>query len=94
METINNSIFEGCEKQVLSKLCSLYAAWSLEKRLGDLYAGGFASPDSQLHDLLREGIISISKNLVDEAISLVDVYAPPNFVLNSPLGMSDGEVTL
>lgn len=60
--------------------------------MGDFYAGGFAAPDSQIEIFLREGIILISKNLVNEAVALVDVYAPPDFVLNSPLGMSDGEV--
>lgn len=31
--------------------------------------------------------------LKDDAVSLVDVIAPPDFVLNSALGRSDGEVT-
>ncbi|EFN80595.1 peroxisomal acyl-coenzyme A oxidase 3 isoform X2 [Harpegnathos saltator] len=80
------------ERQVLTDLCSLFGAVLLEKRLGDLYAGGFASPDSNIDNLLREGIIKLCKKLVDNAVALVDVLAPPDFVLNSPLGMSDGEV--
>lgn len=75
-------------------LCSLFGAITLEKRLGDLYAGGFASPNSNMDNFLREGIIILCKKLVDNAVALVDVLAPPDFVLNSPLGMSDGEVCI
>ena len=32
--------------------------------------------------------------LKDEAVSLVDVIAPPDFVLQSPIGASDGQVTI
>lgn len=70
----------------------MYAAWSLEKKLGDIYAGEFASLGSKIDFFLREGIINVSKDLVNDAVSLVDVLAPPDFILNSPLGMSDGEV--
>ncbi|XP_012527956.1 peroxisomal acyl-coenzyme A oxidase 3 [Monomorium pharaonis] len=80
------------EKEVLTKLCSLFGAITLEKRLGDLYGGGYASPNSNIDDLLREGIIILCRDLVDNVVALVDVLAPPDFVLNSALGMSDGEV--
>ncbi|XP_039308037.1 peroxisomal acyl-coenzyme A oxidase 3-like [Solenopsis invicta] len=80
------------EKEVLTKLCSLFGAVTLEKRLGDLYGGGYASSNSNIDDLLREGIIILCRDLVDNAVALVDVLAPPDFVLNSALGMSDGEV--
>lgn len=76
----------------MNKLCSLYAAWNIEKRLGDFYAGGFAAPNSKLDVLIRDGIIQLCKELVSEAVSLVDVLAPPDYILNSPLGMSDGNV--
>lgn len=29
-----------------------------------------------------------------EAVTLADVIAPPDYVLNSPLGMSDGDVSI
>ncbi|XP_014483341.1 PREDICTED: peroxisomal acyl-coenzyme A oxidase 3 isoform X2 [Dinoponera quadriceps] len=80
------------ERQVLMDLCSLFGAVILEKRLGDLYAGGFASPSSNVDSFLREGIVKLCKKLLDNAVALVDVLAPPDFILNSPLGMSDGEV--
>ncbi|XP_024878013.1 peroxisomal acyl-coenzyme A oxidase 3-like [Temnothorax curvispinosus] len=80
------------EREVLTKLCSLFGAITLEKRLGDLYGGGYASSNSNMDGLLRKGIITLCRDLVDDAVALVDVLAPPDFVLNSALGMSDGEV--
>ncbi|XP_012527960.2 peroxisomal acyl-coenzyme A oxidase 3 isoform X2 [Monomorium pharaonis] len=80
------------EREVLTKLCSLFGAVTLEKRLGDLYGGGYASPNSNIDSLLREGIIILCRDLVDNVVPLVDVLAPPDFVLNSALGMSDGEI--
>ncbi|KAM0727731.1 Peroxisomal acyl-coenzyme A oxidase 3 [Formica fusca] len=80
------------EREVLIKLCSLFGAVTLEKRLGDLYGYGYASSSSNINVFLREGIITLCRDLLDNAVALVDVLAPPDFVLNSPLGMSDGEV--
>ncbi|XP_033230589.1 peroxisomal acyl-coenzyme A oxidase 3-like [Belonocnema kinseyi] len=89
---IQDPVFEDSERQVLTKLCALFAAWSLEKRLVAFYAGGYALKNSNLEFFIRDGIISICKDLVNEAVSLIDVLAPPDFVVNSPLGMSDGEI--
>lgn len=80
------------EREVLTKLCSLFGATNLEKRLGDLYSGGYASPESNLNNFLREGLIILCRDLLENAVALVDVLAPPDFILNSALGMSDGEV--
>ena len=90
----NNSVYTADEKRVLSKLCSLYAAFNIEKRLGDFYAGGFAPQKSRMDSLIRDGITLLCKDLANEAVSLVDVLAPPDFVIKSPLGMSDGDVRL
>jgi len=32
------------------------------------------------------------KQLKDDAVALVDVFAPPDFILNSPIGKGSGEV--
>ncbi|XP_058800086.1 peroxisomal acyl-coenzyme A oxidase 3 isoform X3 [Phymastichus coffea] len=92
IENNNDSRYLDNERAVLNKLCSLYAAVNIEKKLGDFYAGGFATPVSKMDYLIRTGIIRLCKELVNEAVSLVDVLAPPDFVLNSPLGMSDGNI--
>lgn len=78
-------------KAVLLKLCSLYGACSLERHLATLYQGGYAvGPEPA--QLMRDGILDLFSKLKPEAVALVDVLAPPDFVLNSVLGKSDGKV--
>lgn len=43
-------------------------------------------------ELIKHGVLDLLKALKDDAISIVDAIAPIDFILNSPLGMSDGEV--
>ena len=84
----------GLEPQIaaaLRNLLLLFGLWSLEKHLGSLYQGGYASgplPSS----LIREGILALCRSLKGDAVALVDAIAPPDFILNSCLGNSDGEV--
>ncbi|XP_012272767.1 peroxisomal acyl-coenzyme A oxidase 3 isoform X2 [Orussus abietinus] len=89
---LQSSMWNLEEKRVLTKLCLLHAACVVEQSLGDLYAGGYVTSDSHFDVFLREGIMTLCKDLVNEAVALVDVLAPPDFVINSPLGMADGEV--
>lgn len=85
---------KGPESDVLSKMLSLYGANLIVKNyLGVLYEGGFIeSSQVAAGDLYHEGILSLLPQIKDEAIGLVDSVAPPDFILNSPLGMSDGKV--
>lgn len=92
MQCIKDPKWGVAEREVLTKLLQLYALSIIEKRMGDLYGGGYASPDSGMHELIREAITKLCKALVPEAVALVDAIAPPDFVMNSPLGMADGEV--
>lgn len=43
-------------------------------------------------ELLKAGIIELLPKLKDDAIPLIDAIAPTDFIINSPLGMSDGQV--
>lgn len=47
---------------------------------------------SEPAELIKHGVLDLLKALKDDAISIVDAIAPIDFILNSPLGMSDGEV--
>ncbi|CAH1402461.1 unnamed protein product [Nezara viridula] len=82
---------EGSIKEVLLKLAALYAAWNLEKNFVFMYEGGFVSSMDTAQNL-REGIIDLCENLKNDVVPLVDAVAPPDFILNSPLGCSDGNV--
>lgn len=55
--------------------------------------GGFISGAAP-STLIRDGIVHLCSVLKDDAVSLADVIAPCDFVLNSALGMSDGKVCI
>ncbi|CAI8050684.1 Peroxisomal acyl-coenzyme A oxidase 3 [Geodia barretti] len=76
---------------VLCRLGNLYSVWCLHKHSAVLYEGGyFTSPgDAQL---VKDSVLHFCRELKDEAVSLVDVIAPPDFILNSPIGHSSGQV--
>ncbi len=42
---------------------------------------------------IRASIVSLCRQLKDNAVSLMDAVALPDFILNSPIGMSDGHVS-
>ena len=43
-------------------------------------------------DTLRDTILRLCGGIKNDAVSLVDVYAPPDFILHAPIGLSDGQV--
>ena len=42
--------------------------------------------------LIQDTFVEITKDLKKDAVALADVLAPPDFILNSALGHSDGNV--
>ena len=42
--------------------------------------------------LIRDSVVELCAHLKNEAVALVDAVAPPDFILNSPIGSSDGQV--
>ncbi|XP_075150123.1 acyl-CoA oxidase 3 isoform X1 [Haematobia irritans] len=81
------------EKNALLKLLSMYGCHMVTKNAAIFYQGGYFRQNSQL-ELYQQAILDLLPILKNEAISLVDAIAPPDFILNSPLGMSDGNVYL
>lgn len=78
-------------KVVLTKLFLLYGYWSLEKHLATLYQGGYCN-GPRAAELIRQAILELCTSLKGEAVALVDSVSPPDFVVNSALGKSDGMV--
>ncbi|CAL8109772.1 unnamed protein product [Orchesella dallaii] len=78
-------------RQVLTNLFLLYGYWSLEKHLAILYQGGYAT-GPRAADLIRQAILELCGSIKGDAVALVDAVSPPDFVLNSALGKSDGMV--
>lgn len=78
-------------KDVLINLLLLFGYWSLEKHLTILYQGGYISGPSTTN-LIHEFILELCSLIKDDSVSLVDSLAPPDFILHSALGMSDGNI--
>ncbi|XP_030763359.1 peroxisomal acyl-coenzyme A oxidase 3-like [Sitophilus oryzae] len=78
-------------KTVLERILLLYGLFSLDKYLDVLYQGGFIAGDRPA-SLIQDGITEMCSRLKNDAVSLVDAIAAPDFVLNSVIGSSDGQV--
>ena len=63
----------------------------MEKFLPTLYQGGYVQ-GPEATSLVHEAILALCHDVKDDAVSLVDAMAPPDFILNSVLGASDGQV--
>lgn len=79
-------------KNVLTKLFALYGLFTLEKHVAFLYQGQYAT-GPQLANLIQDSVLKLCSELKNDAVALVDVIAPPDFILNSVLGASDGRVS-
>lgn len=77
---------------ILSKLAHLYGCWCLEKHLSTLTMANYLTNGAQLIDENRSTILKLCSQLKGESIALMDVLSPPDFILNSVLGYSDGKI--
>ncbi|XP_028420165.1 peroxisomal acyl-coenzyme A oxidase 3-like [Perca flavescens] len=78
-------------RPVLSKLCALYGLCSLRNHMATLYQGNYLSGRKPM-ELVQMAIITLCSQLKDDAVALVDVLAPTDFILNSPIGKADGQL--
>lgn len=78
---------------VLEKLGKLYGLWSLDKHLIYFYEGGYACGPN-MAKFVKESILKLCADLKPEMMGVIDALAPPDYVLNSVLGKSDGKVII
>lgn len=79
------------EQHALLKVLAFYGANLINKYAALFYQGGYFRDNAHI-ELYQKGIIDLLPVLKNESIALVDAIAPNDFILNSPLGMSDGNV--
>lgn len=78
-------------KDALLKIFAVYGFWNLDKHLVTFYIGGFAE-GSEFSEHVRSELITACAKLNDSAVSIADALSPPDFVLNSVIGKSNGKV--
>ena len=58
-----------------------------------LHLGGYFTSNESTK-ILRQTILELCTELKCESVSLVDAMSPPDFILHSPIGRSDGQVSI
>ncbi|XP_055681517.1 peroxisomal acyl-coenzyme A oxidase 3 isoform X2 [Lutzomyia longipalpis] len=79
------------ERDALMRLLQLFGASLLTRHMGILYQGGFATGHLAA-ELYEQGILNLLPHIKNDAVGFVDALAPPDFILNSPLGASNGQI--
>lgn len=82
----------GPERSALERLGSLYGAGAILRHIGVFYQGGYFASQPNAMALLQQAVLDLLPAIKQDAIAIVDAIAPPDFIVNSPLGMSDGDV--
>lgn len=75
----------------LNRILYLAALYFMDKNLVLFYQGGYFSNKSNV-SLIRDTILDLCVEIKDDSIGLIDAIAPPDYVLNSSLGYSTGNV--
>lgn len=89
----------GAQKQpdseldaVLIKCAMLYGLWTLDKWSAYLFESGAIKANSQTPHAIRTRILELCASMRDDALAMAEVFAPPDWVLQSSIGMSDGRL--
>ncbi|CRG87873.1 acyl-CoA oxidase [Talaromyces islandicus] len=85
------SFVDVATADVLRKLFRLYALYTLEREAADFYASG-AVTVRQITLTRTKAVLALLDDIRPHAVSLVDAWQIPDWVLDSSLGRSDGKV--
>lgn len=79
-------------EKLLHQMGVLYGLWALEKWSSFLYEANIIKSGSSTLKDIREHILELCGMMKNNALSLAEVFAPPDWVLRSTLGQSDGKL--
>lgn len=77
-------------RQIVQRIFLLWACHTMEQESADFLASGYI--DGKQFHLLGSKVQEIMAELRPNAVALVDSFAVPDYLLNSALGRSDGNV--
>ena len=75
--------------RLFSPLAAIYGCHNLLCYTGHLYAGGYFTQSNHIQ-CLSDAVLQLCAEMKGEAVALVDTLAPPDFLLKSPIGSSNG----
>uniref|UniRef100_A0A182SS26 Acyl-CoA oxidase C-terminal domain-containing protein n=1 Tax=Anopheles maculatus TaxID=74869 RepID=A0A182SS26_9DIPT len=78
------------ERTYLTRLAELYGTTLLLKHMPTLQSEGYFNAEA--FRLVQEAILQLLPIVKQDAVAMIDALAPPDFILNSPLGAADGNV--
>ncbi|CAF1063508.1 unnamed protein product [Rotaria sp. Silwood1] len=87
---LNNDMDEKC-KQILEKLLIVHILKLIEEYIGILFEGNYIK-NVHINQWIQIRLLDLCHELRNEILALVDVFAPPDHILNSILGNSNGQV--
>ncbi|CAF3940206.1 unnamed protein product, partial [Adineta steineri] len=87
---LNNDIDDNC-KIVLEKLLLVHILKLFEEYLTLLYEGHYIQ-NNEINQWIQTRLLDLCYELRHDLVSLVDVFAPPDHILNSVLGINNGQV--
>ncbi|GLV34138.1 uncharacterized protein CBL_00067 [Carabus blaptoides fortunei] len=90
---IQKYAYDTSLQTVLQQLARLYGLWCIEKHLVYFYEGGYATGPN-FAKYVKESILTLCSDIKPNAVAAVDALAPTDYVLNSVLGKSDGQLYL
>ncbi|KAK4051733.1 fatty-acyl coenzyme A oxidase [Microbotryomycetes sp. JL221] len=76
--------------KTLEKVCALYGAWSIEENAGPFLKYKFYTPHQM--DLITAAVTDLCLELRKCAVPLVDSFNYSDHIINSPLGVYNGDV--
>lgn len=88
---IHQNDVDKSSRDILKNLGILYGLWCLDKHLPYFYQGNYAT-GPEMTTLVKDGVLYCCKLIKPDVVAVIDAMAPPDFVLNSVLGKSDGRV--
>ncbi|CAF1243662.1 unnamed protein product [Adineta ricciae] len=78
-------------KTILEKLLLVHILKLFEEHLAILFEGNYIR-NTHVNQWMQTRLLQLCDELRNEIVALVDVFAPPDYILNSVLGNSDGRV--